>query len=439
MLGLALALAFGAAASASAQSLQELYDLARAYDATYLAARALADTAQYRLGQAEALSRPNVGLGLGGNASRNDLPGASPTINTNTLTAGITGSYALYNRANSVTIEQARRGVEVSVADLQLAEQDLIVRVVQAYFDVLAAQDTLSTATAAKGAIAEQLASAKRNFEVGTATITDTREAQARYDISTAQEIAADSDLRVRRVQLDQLVGRVGVQPKPLAVPVVFPPLVSNDVNNWVSQGEQGHPQIRKAQLALDVARLETEKARAAGGVTVDLNGSVGAQNLHNNLNGAAAVSSGVGTTKTASLGFQINYPLYTGGLVQNRIKETLVLEEKSRNDLDFARRAVEAGTRAYFLSVLSTEAQVKAQEAAESSSKLALDATQLGYKVGVRVNLDVLNAQTQLYTTQRDLYRARYDVVLNRLRLLQASGQLSPEDIAKANRLLAP
>jgi outer membrane protein len=353
------------------------------------------------------------------------------------LTAGLQGKYSVYNAANLPTIDRARRGFEVAQADLESAEQDLIVRLATAYFDVLAAKDALTTSQANKAAISEQLASAKRNFEVGTATITDTREAQARYDLAVAQELAADNDLRVKRVTLDQFVGRVGVEPKGLATPVALPALPSNNVDTWVATGDEQHPAVRRARLGLEVAQLDTQIARAGNQPTVELNGTVGGQNLHNNLNGIAAQSSGVGTAKTASIGLTLSYPLYTGGLTQNRIRETLVLEEKARNDLDFARRSVAEATRRAFFGVQSLKAQVSAYEAAESSTKLALEATQLGYKVGVRVNLDVLNAQTQLYTTQRDLAKARYDVVVNSLRLRQASGQLRPEDLSAVNSLL--
>jgi outer membrane protein len=144
------------------------------------------------------------------------------------------------------------------------------------------------------------------------------------------------------------------------------------------------------------------------------------------------------GTSNSASLGVQLNWPLYTGGATQNRIKETLSLTERSRNDLEAARRGVAQGARVAYFGVQSGLAQVKALEAAESSSRLALEATQLGYKVGVRVNLDVLNAQTQLFSTQRDLAKARYDVLVGSLRLRQASGQLSAADVESISRLLA-
>lgn len=417
-----------------AQSLQELYDAARAYDATYLAARALADSAQYRQGQAEALNKPRVGAGVSATRTETDPPGEVPRdrYGNTTTNAGLNATYTVFNRANSVTIEQSRLDVEVAQSDLESAEQDLIVRVAQAYFDVLAAQDALATSRANKAAISEQLASAKRNFEVGTATITDTREAQARYDLATAQELAADNDLRVKGVTLDQLVGRVGVQPRPLAAPVALPPIAPSSVDPWVTQA-QSHPAIRKANLGLDVARLEIDKARAGHLPTVDLTASLGVQRQ------TGTGLTYTGNTPNASVGVALNLPIYTGGAVTNRIRETVSLEEKSRNDLAFARRSVEEGTKRAFFGVQSLQAQVKAYEAAEASSKLALEATQLGYKVGVRVNLDVLNAQTQLYTTQRDLARARYDVLVNSLRLRQASGQLRPEDISAINTLLAP
>ena len=184
--------------------------------------------------------------------------------------------------------------------------------------------------------------------------------------------------------------------------------------------------------MGLDVATLETEKARAAGLPTVDAVGQLFTQDSR----GSAITIPGY--ANGASIGLQLNWPLYTGGATQNRLKETLSLEERARNDVEAARRAVAQGTRTAFYGVQSGLSEVKALEAAESSSKLALEATQLGYRVGVRVNLDVLDAQRQLFLTQRDLARARYNVIVNGLLLQQASGQLDAGDITEVNRLLA-
>lgn len=428
--GLAAALLLACTAAAG-QSLQALYDAARGYDATYLAARALADSAQYRNEQVKALNRPSVGLSA--STTRTETDTAQGRAGGTSTGAQISALQPLFNRANNASIDQAERSYVVSMADLALAEQDLAVRLSQAYFDVLAAEDALSTTRANKTAIAEQLASAKRNFEVGTATITDTREAQARFDLATAQEIAADNDLRTKRIVLDQLVGRSDVAPRPLVVPVDLPGPLPADVGPWVDDATHA-PTVRKAELAFEIAQLETEKARAGHLPTVDLVGAVG-----ENRNTGRTTSGVSGHTTSAQLGVQLNLPLFAGYSIQNRVKETLSLEEKARNDLEFARRSTSQATRQAYLAVQSGLATVKALEAAEASNKLALEATQLGYKVGVRVNLDVLNAQTQLYTTQRDLARARYDVLLGGLRLRQAAGTLKPDDVRAVDALLTP
>jgi outer membrane protein len=456
---LALALSLGLAASAAqAQSLRDLYEAARTYDATFLGARNNADAAQARADQAGALRLPTVGLQASSTLVRGESDAESRSLQDDgTYATGssttetrstqnqvvLSGQQTLFNRANSVTIDQANRAVEIAQAQLRVAEQDLIVRVAQAYFDVLAATDTLATVQASKKAISEQLASAKRNFEVGTATITDTREAQARYDLALAQELAADNDLRVKRLALEQLVGKPGATPRPLALPVVLPPVAPANVDDWVTGAETRSPLILQAQLGLDVAKLETEKARAGHLPTVTLGASftkaypTGTSDTTSS--GVLLSSTRPGQSHTGTLGVTLNVPLFAGFAVQNRVKETLSLEEKARNDLDVARRGVVQGTRQAFFGVQSGQAQVRALEAAESSSKLALEATQLGYKVGVRVNVDVLNAQSLLFQTQRDLAKARYDVIVGALRLRQVAGQLAPEDVQAVNALLAP
>jgi outer membrane protein len=433
------ALAALVSADADAQSLQELYQAAHDYDSSYLGARASLDAAQYRYDQARGLRLPLVGLAVTGARQLSSTPDAPTTqiANTSSASATLNGQQTLFNRANDATIAQAAKAVDVSRTDLDAAEQDLILRVSQAYFDVLAAQDTLATAKASLAAISEQVASAKRNFEVGTATITDTREAQARFDLARATQIQAENDLQTKRIQLDQTVGRVNVMPRPLAVPVALPPLQPANPDEWVARADAEHPLIRKARLALDIARLDTDKAKAGHLPTATLNASYG----HGRSNTRVAVPGldyQYSTPNTQSaISVTLNVPLFAGFQVQNRIKETLVLEDKSQDDLETARRGVAQATRQLYYGVGSGVAQVGALEAAESSSKLALEATQLGFKVGVRVNIDVLNAQAQLYTTQAQLAKARYDLIMAGLRLRQASGRLTPDDVASVNTLL--
>jgi outer membrane protein len=419
------------AGAVHAQGLTQLYELARAFDATYLAARAQADAAEYKAAQANALGLPTLTGNIRGTARQIDLPRSDFNSN-NALQTELNGRYPLFNRANRATMEQAERSLIASRAELEAAEQDLIIRLTQAYFDVLSAKDTVALTKTNKAAILEQLASAKRNFEIGTSTIVDTREAQSKADLAAAQEIAAENDLLNKRIALAYLVGRRDVEPLPLITPVVLPSTLPMNVEEWVTVADTVHPQVIRARTALEVARLEIDKAKAGELPTVDAVATIGANHAGGSSNQILP-----GTTRTGSIGVELNWPLYTGGSVQNRIKETVSLEQRSREEFENARRTVAQNTRVAFFSVQSGEALVKALEAAEASSKVALEATQLGFRVGVRVTLDVLNAQTQLFQTQRDLFKSRYDVLVNSLRLRQASGQLTPNDLLAVNSLL--
>jgi len=431
-----LALALLGLQPARAEDLVELYNAARDFDATYLSVRAQAEAAEHAAAQSKALWLPNVSAAVTG-VRTETKPAVLPDqrIGGNDVTSRLNARQALFNPGNSVTVSQANKHLEEARIALIAAEQDLIVRVAQTYFDVLGAQDALATARANKAAITEQLASAKRNFEVGTATITDTREAQARFDLATAQEIVAENDLRTRRILLDQLVGRANVAPKPLAVPAALPAVLPSDPEHWAKTAASANPVILRSALELEVAQLETDKARAGHLPTVDL---VATAATDRNWGALAVAQSNWGSTKTATLGVQMNMPLFAGFSVQNRIRETLALQEKSRQDLEAARRDADQRSRTAYFGVQSGLAQVKALEAAEDSSKLALEATRLGYKVGVRVNLDVLNAQNQLFQTQRDLAKARYDVLVHELQLRQVAGILKPDDLDEVNQLLA-
>jgi outer membrane protein len=352
----------------------------------------------------------------------------------NTQTATLSASQPLYRPGNWATYEQGKKQLDQARSQLDTAEQDLIVRTSQAYFDVLASQDSLTFVKAQKAAVAEQLASAQRNFEVGTATITDSREAQARYDLVIAQEIAAENDLRVKKLALDQLVGKAETQPRGLAAPLVLPTVVPDDVNAWVLQSETVHPGIRLAQSNFDIARLEVDKAEAGHKPTLDLVASYGGSR-----NPSGTFTNPFGSNSTSAVvGLNFNVPLFAGFATQNRIRETLSLSDKARTDLEGARRTVALSTRSAFFGLVSGQGQVKALEAAERSSQSALDANKLGYQVGVRINIDVLNSQSQLFQTKRDLARARYDVLVGGLRLRQANGTLTPDDLQAINGLLA-
>ena len=424
------------APAAQAQSLVELYDSARAFDATYLSAKLQYDANLARAEQSRASILPTASLS--GTATLTDFDttlstGSSLIRSFNTQGATLSASHPLYRPSNRATFDQGQKQLTLARAQLDAAEQELIVRTSQTYFDALASQDSLNFVKAQKAAVAEQLASAKRNFEVGTATITDTREAQARFDLVLAQEIAAENDLRVKKIALDQLVGKQGTQPRSLAAPPVLQPIQPADVNTWVQQSEGVHPSIRVAQSNLEIAKLEVTKAEAGHKPTLDLTGSY---NITRNPSGTSS-STATFNTNTATIGLSLNVPLFAGFSTQNRIRETLSLSDKANSDLEGARRNVAQSTRTAFFGVVSGQGQVKALEAAEQSSQIALEANRLGYQVGVRINIDVLNSQSQLFQTKRDLAKARYDVLVGGLRLRQANGSLRAEDLQAINSLL--
>ncbi|MGC4061351.1 MAG: TolC family outer membrane protein [Aquabacterium sp.] len=446
--------------AAQAESLVDLYQAAKGYDAAYLSAKAQSDSVQYQVEQARALARPTLGLkasisrshfdgdaeltaaqkaalsgdlsgSLGSSLAANAAGTTANNSNTTSKTATLAAKQPLLNRSDWIKIDQAEKNLIVAQADMALAENDLAARLTQAYFDVLGAQDVLGTTQANKKALAEQLASAKRNFEVGNATITDTREAQAKFDAASAQEIAATNDLEVKHIALDQLVGRANVIPDPLNLPVKLETLAPGQMEDWVAQTASA-PAVRKAEVGLAVAKLEIDKAKAGHWPTLDAVASYSRNKLDTN-NVQTALTSGT----TATIGLELNMPLYAGGAIQNRIREVLVLEEKAERDVENAKRTVALTTRQVFSGLQSGLAQVKAYEAAEASAKLALEATQLGYRVGVRINKDVLDAQNAVAGIQKDLFKARYDVIVGSVKLKQAAGTLKADDLVDLNKLL--
>ena len=431
----ALVGSLGVALSAQAQSLLDLYQSARNYDATYQAAKAQFDATIARGEQSLGGIYPSANFSA--SATQTSQASDLPVLNGmsyNAQAGTISVTQPLYRPANWASYLQGKKQQELAQAQLTAAEQDLIIRISQAYFDVLAAADNGEYVRSLKAATAEQLASAKRNFEVGSATIIDTRDAQAKYDLVLAQELAADNDLRVKSLALDQIAGKEGSKPKPLLAPVALGHLLPDDVSQWVTLSETSNPTLAQLQTALDVAKLETEKAEAGHKPTLDLTGSYTASNNTGSMTIPTAF-----TLNATTIGLVFNVPLFAGYSIQNRVKETLALEEKARNDLEAARRNVAQATRAAFFGVKTGLSQVLAYEAAEASSQSALESNQLGYRVGVKVNIDVLNAQSQLYSTKAQLSKARYDVLVGELKLRQSVGTLAMDDLQPINAQLAP
>ena len=351
----------------------------------------------------------------------------------NTSGYNITLSQPLFRWQNWQTFEQGKLLVSQSEAVFAQAGQDLIVRTAQAYFDVLAAADSLAVSTAAKTAISEQLAQAKRNFEVGTSTIVDTHEAQSRFDLAVAQEISAQNDLETKRTALQQLVGKPVGDLFKLRSDVRIPPPQPAVIDKWVEAAEAGNYSVRAQDFAKEAARRTVEIQRSGHYPTLDLTAS---RSL-NSQTASTIAASGTDNTVNA-IGVTLAIPLYAGGAVNSRVREAIANEEKAKADLENLKRTAAQNARQFFLAVTNGLAQVRAFEAAQVSSQSSLDSNKLGYEVGVRINIDVLNAQQQLFTTRRDLSKARYDTIVNSFRLKAAAGGLKEEDVAAINALLA-
>jgi len=420
----------------AAADLLQTYREARANDPVYASARATRDAGRENLPQGLALLLPIISAS--GFTQMNDidisfrdvLPASKRDGNTNGYSLSLT--QPLFNWQSIMVYREAGYKVAQAEAAFGQVTQDLVVRVAQAYFDVLASQDSLAFIQAQKTAISEQLAQAKRNFEVGTATITDTHEAQARFDLAISQEIAAQSDLEIKQRVLQQIIGKFPDRLSPLRSLTELNPPQPNAMEPWVESAEKQNYAVRIQEAGLEIASREVRSNKAGHLPTLDLVGTYGETGASNN------VLAGFGMdTRGVTVGLQLSLPLYAGGGISSRVREAIANQEKARQDLENARRSAALAVRQAYLGVTNGMAQVRALEQALISSQSALDSNKLGYEVGVRINIDVLNAQQQLFSTMRDLSRARYDTLVNGLKLKAASGTLGEDDVVAVNSLL--
>ena len=418
-----------------AADLIDVYRDALSQDPVYAAARYAYEAGKEALPQARAGVLPSLSLAAGAERNYRSTEGF-PSADYNTNSYSVSLSQPLFRMQNWIVLNQAGLQVKQSEAVFADASQSLIVRAAQAYFDVLLARDNVSLSGAQKIAISEQLAQAKRNFEVGTATITDTYEAQAKFDLGIAKEISDLNDLEIKQRALQQLIGKMPASLAPvrdnpgLALPQ------PSEMEQWVKAAEEASPVIAQLRLAYEIAAREVDRNKAGHLPTLDLTGR-----YSNSTQPTAAAGGGLGPaldTRLGVIGFTLSIPLYQGGGTQSKIRQALSNKDKANQDLENTKRTVAQNVRLNYLGVTNGVAQVKALEAALVSNKSSLDATVLGKEVGVRTNVDVLNAQQQLFQAQRDLQQARYNTILSQLRLKSAAGRLKEDDLADVNRLLA-
>jgi outer membrane protein len=432
----------GALSCASADDLLQVYRDALANDPTLASARANWAATQENVPQARAGLLPAVGLAA--NATEEDFyanihvdPAEKIRERFPQLAYTVSASQPLYRPQNSIALSQAKQQVGQSDFVLSSAQQDLIVRVTQAYFDVLLARFNIELTESQKAAVSENLAQAKRNFEVGTATITDTNDAQAKFDQIVAQEIAARTDLDNKLAALRAILGHLPGDLKRFGGK--FDPRLPtpNALEPWVDQALSQNLQVRIAQANFDIASLEVDRQRAGHYPTVDLVASI-----NQGYAGGSASTSSVTTnsfdSRLTQFGVQLNVPLYQGGAIESRVRQAIANQDRARQDLEAARRSAQLLAQTSFSGVTSGVAQIKAFEQALASAQVSYDSNKLGLEVGVRTNLDVLNQQQQVFQTRFNLAQAYYNFLISELKLKQAVGTLGETDVERINRDLS-
>jgi len=440
LLALAVPLAIGLstlAGSAAGEDLMQIYREAQRNDPAIAAAKAQFEASQEKLPQAQAGLLPSASLSANANYNNYDLtirsdPRQELNRSFGFASATVSASQPLFRWQNVVAVDQAKQAVTQADYTLGVAQQDLIIRVAVAYFDILLAQFNIELNDIQKVAVSEQLAQAKRNFEVGVATITDTNEAQAKYDSIVAQEITTKNEYDNRVTALRAIIGRYPKDLKRLGGG--FQPQIPqpNSVDFWVDKALNENLNVRIAQSNFDIATLEIDRAKAANYPTVDLVGSYNAQGSNGSISANYSSDSRLG-----QIGVQLALPLYTGGYNSSKIREAIALQERSRQDLEGARRNALFQAQTGFSGVNSAAASVKAFEQAVVSAEVALQSNKLGQEVGVRTNLDVLNVQQNVFSTRRDLADAYFKYLIGVLRLKAAVGTLSEQDVEDINRQL--
>lgn len=415
----------------NAVGLLELYREAKLGDPQFAAAKADWDAVKTLVPQALGQLMPQIGFS--GARSKNS------TVNEVFFPAARvsrTTDYEYYSKSGSLNLSQAlirpqawlnftQSKDQVRQADEQLrqAGQDLILRLTQAYFDVLLAEDNISLVVEQKAAIAEQLKQAKRYFEGGVGTITDINEAQARYDTVVAQELSVRSNREIRMRAMEQLVGKYYPYFSPMGGRLVLESPQPANVEQWLEFAISNNPQLKAREAAYDVAQKEVYKHFASHLPTLDIVASRG-----KNENPSYTLIDNTNWSNT--VGLQLSIPIFSGGTTQSRVNQASALKERSRNEMEAASRAVIQSVRQEYLNVVSGISQVKALELAVKSNELALYSAKKGQEAGVRTSFDVLNSQQLLYSAKRDLAQERYRYVLSRLKLRASAGLLDENDV---------
>lgn len=418
---------------ARAEDLLAVYQQAVQNDAQLQAAAAARDAARELKPQALSFVLPNIqaGADTAKNTLRTDSASTFPPSGRaefNSHAWQVQMVQPLFNWQLIAGLGQADALVRQANNQYSFAEQELMLRTANRYFAVLAANDGLSFAEAEKAAIGRQLEQAKQRFDVGLIAITDTHEAQARYDLTVSQEIEARRLVANALEALREVTGSGYEKLTPLAETLPLDPPATVDAEAWVKQGVEQNPLVLAATEAANAARKEIDRQRAGHFPTIDATASYSDSSFNGSRQGAGYDG------EDTIVGLQMKLPIFEGGRTNSRVRQAQKQFMEAQQRLEQQRRATARETRDAYLGVNVSISQVKALAQALVSNQSALEATELGYRVGTRTSVDVLDAERELYRAKRDLAAARYAYVLNVLRLELASGQLSQDDLARVN-----
>lgn len=416
-----------------AADLMETYRQALASDPQLKAADASRQANQEAKPQARALLLPSLSSSAeqDRNFSVDSNPGGSNRSFT-THSYGVNLTQPLFRQENLVQQRQADVTVKQADVDYLTVQQALILRVAESYFGVLSALDTLTFTTAAKNAFARQLDQANQRFQVGLATITDVYDAQARFDLAVADEVSARRVLDDSIEGLRQLTGQYPEQLYELNEKAPFNPPQPAQVDAWINKALANNPQLQSAALGVENAKENVNLQKAGHYPSLDLKAG------YFDTNTAGSIS-GIVNTKGSSVGVELNIPIYQGGAVNSRTREAAFRHEAAKQNLEDQQRQVVRRVRDTFQGVLTDIKRIKAYDQARVSNKSALEANQAGFEVGTRTIIDVLDATRDLYQAQRNYSVSRYDYILDYLRLLQTTGEISEQGLERVNRWLQP
>lgn len=434
---LALAVLLTIGGPALGDDLLKVYGLAADSDARVREARATRDAAQEAVPLARSQLLPNVNVtgSAAGNRLERKSSGSALNYNSGTAAAGVV--QPIYRRDRLFKLDQSKNVAAQADAQLSAEEQDLIVRVSRAYFDVLGGEDTLEAATSNKNAIARQLEQAKQRFAVGLDAITSVHEAQARYDQSQAEEIRAQNGLERSWEALREIIGERPRKLARLKAEIPLQPPSPADEAHWSEAAQQNNPAIQAAMQAAEVAKQEIEVQRSGYYPSLDAAASYQINRFGGLPDLGPLGSESLSDTDRGSIGLQLTVPIFQGGATSAATRQASYQYRARQDALDGVRRTIDKNVRDAYRGVVLSISQVKALKANTVSAQSALEATQAGYEVGTRTLVDVLNFQRDLFVARRDYAIARYTYLVAGLSLKQAAGNITAEDLGLVNSLL--